>query len=262
MRQVTRKGLLTVAAASGVLAMSGGMANADSSAQGAAENSPGLLSGNTVQAPVDVPVNVCGNSVNVAGVGNPSTGNGCENGGSSDADRSDNAQERPGGSDAQQGDSAHASGGASDSPGVASGNNVQAPVDVPVNACGNSANVIGIGNPASGNGCDDGSSEQDGSGGDPGAKASGGKSEPGAPEHQGLTPEGGGSEALHAGAVRGASEPVRAEAAPEGGAQLARTGGGAGLPLIAPMGAGLMVGGYVIYRRGRGMRAARTTAQH
>lgn len=46
-----------------------------------------------------------------------------------------------------------AQGTASGSPGVMSGNLVQIPVDVPVNACGNTANVVGLLNPASGNTC-------------------------------------------------------------------------------------------------------------
>jgi ChpA-C len=46
--------------------------------------------------------------------------------------------------------SAQATGHATDSPGVASGNLVQVPVHVPVNAVGNSVNVIGLLNPAFG----------------------------------------------------------------------------------------------------------------
>ncbi|MET8447667.1 chaplin, partial [Streptomyces sp. NPDC005209] len=85
MRQGTRKGLMTVAAATGVIAAAGGYAHADSGASGSAAHSPGVLSGNTVQAPVHVPVNVCGNTVNVVGALNPSMGNKCANdsGGSS-----------------------------------------------------------------------------------------------------------------------------------------------------------------------------------
>ncbi|MFE2281551.1 chaplin, partial [Streptomyces sp. NPDC059454] len=79
MRQVTRKGLMTMAAATGVLAAAGGAAHADSGATGHAAGSPGVLSGNTVQAPVDVPVNVCGNTVDVVGLLNPSVGNSCAN---------------------------------------------------------------------------------------------------------------------------------------------------------------------------------------
>ncbi|MYW17308.1 DUF320 domain-containing protein, partial [Streptomyces sp. SID2955] len=40
----------------------------------------GVLSGNGVQLPVDLPVNVTGNSVNVVGLGNPATGNQSVNG--------------------------------------------------------------------------------------------------------------------------------------------------------------------------------------
>ncbi|MFD3521978.1 chaplin [Streptomyces sp. NPDC058653] len=52
---------------------------ADAGAQGAATNSPGVLSGNVVQIPVHVPVNVCGNSVNVLALLNPTFGNACVN---------------------------------------------------------------------------------------------------------------------------------------------------------------------------------------
>nr|WP_206324522.1 MULTISPECIES: chaplin [unclassified Streptomyces] len=46
---------------------------------------------------------------------------------------------------------ADAQGQALNSPGVASGNLVQVPVHVPVNATGNTVNVIGVLNPAFGN---------------------------------------------------------------------------------------------------------------
>ncbi|MER5859395.1 MULTISPECIES: chaplin [Streptomyces] len=48
-------------------------------------------------------------------------------------------------------DGAWAGGAAHGSPGVGSGNVVQVPVHVPVNAVGNSVNVIGLLNPAFGN---------------------------------------------------------------------------------------------------------------
>ncbi|MFJ4281500.1 chaplin family protein [Streptomyces massasporeus] len=151
MRQATRKGLMTVAAATGVIAAAGGSAHADSGAQGAASGSPGVLSGNSVQAPVYAPVNVCGNTVNVVGVLNPSVGNSCANkgGGSSSGGYGEH-----GGHGGHGG--SHAGGHATDSPGVASGNHVQAPVHVPVNLCGNSVDVIGIGNPSTGNDCSNG----------------------------------------------------------------------------------------------------------
>ncbi|MBD0844044.1 MULTISPECIES: chaplin ChpG [unclassified Streptomyces] len=46
---------------------------------------------------------------------------------------------------------AHAA--AAHSPGVLSGNVAQVPVHVPVNVCGNTANLIGLLNPAFGNTC-------------------------------------------------------------------------------------------------------------
>ncbi|QCX75492.1 hypothetical protein C9F11_09015 [Streptomyces sp. YIM 121038] len=48
---------------------------------------------------------------------------------------------------------AGAQGAAVHSPGVVSGNVVQIPVHVPVNACGNTISVIGVLNPAFGNYC-------------------------------------------------------------------------------------------------------------
>ncbi|MBR8640949.1 chaplin [Streptomyces tuirus] len=61
----------------GLLAAGAGMASATSGAHadGKAVGSPGVASGNVVQAPVHVPVNVSGNSVNVVGVLNPAFGN-------------------------------------------------------------------------------------------------------------------------------------------------------------------------------------------
>jgi hypothetical protein len=42
-------------------------------------NSPGAVSGNVVQVPANIPVNICGNSVNVIGLLNPAFGNECKN---------------------------------------------------------------------------------------------------------------------------------------------------------------------------------------
>ncbi|MEU5217314.1 chaplin [Streptomyces sp. NPDC020807] len=48
---------------------------------------------------------------------------------------------------------AGAQGVAAHSPGVGSGNLVQIPVHIPVNACGNTVSVIGLLNPSFGNTC-------------------------------------------------------------------------------------------------------------
>ncbi|MCX4773618.1 chaplin ChpH [Streptomyces sp. NBC_01260] len=74
------KKIVAAAAVTGGLVLAGaGMAVADSGAQGAAFGSPGVLSGNVVQVPVHVPVNVCGNTISVIGLLNPTFGNTCVN---------------------------------------------------------------------------------------------------------------------------------------------------------------------------------------
>ncbi|WP_016905282.1 MULTISPECIES: chaplin [Streptomyces] len=74
-----KKAVVTVAATGGLVLAGAGMAVADSGAGGAALNSPGVASGNVVQAPIHLPVNVCGNSINVIGLLNPTFGNTCVN---------------------------------------------------------------------------------------------------------------------------------------------------------------------------------------
>ncbi|WP_320780172.1 chaplin [Streptomyces sp. CRN 30] len=75
------KKFVAVAAVTGGLVMAGaGMAAATpGGTQGTAIGSPGILSGNVVQVPVHVPVNICGNTVNVVGLLNPAFGNTCVN---------------------------------------------------------------------------------------------------------------------------------------------------------------------------------------
>ncbi|OLZ73571.1 hypothetical protein AV521_05820 [Streptomyces sp. IMTB 2501] len=136
--------MIAVAAATGALAVvlpvSAAFAADGAAADGSAAGSPGLISGNGIQLPVHVPVNVCGNTVNVVGLLNPAVGNACANG---DTGTAKGRSSRSGGASAQ--------GTAQDSPGVLSGNGIQLPVEAPVNVSGNSVNVIGLGNPAEGN---------------------------------------------------------------------------------------------------------------
>ncbi|WP_070026632.1 chaplin [Streptomyces sp. F-1] len=135
--------MIAAVAASGAMALawpaSAAFAADGASADGVAAGSPGLISGNGIQLPVDVPVNVCGNTVDVVGLLNPTAGNTCAN----------NAGGARGGSSTSGGATAH--GTAAHSPGVISGNGVQLPVDLPVNISGNSVNVVGLLNPAMGN---------------------------------------------------------------------------------------------------------------
>ncbi|MBE9499398.1 MULTISPECIES: chaplin ChpH [Streptomyces] len=74
-----KKVIAAAAVTSGLVLAGAGMAVADSGAQGAAVNSPGVVSGNTVQVPVHVPVNACGNTISVIGLLNPAFGNTCVN---------------------------------------------------------------------------------------------------------------------------------------------------------------------------------------
>ncbi|GAA4873226.1 chaplin [Kitasatospora terrestris] len=76
------KKIAAVAAATGGLVLAGAgaaAAHGGASAAGAATNSPGVLSGNLIQVPVHVPVNVCGNTISVIGLLNPAFGNNCQN---------------------------------------------------------------------------------------------------------------------------------------------------------------------------------------
>ncbi|WP_189950283.1 chaplin [Streptomyces roseolus] len=169
MRQMRRSGLATLLVTGGALALSAGAAHADSGAEGAAVGSPGVGSGNTIQLPVHVPVNLCGNTVNVVGLLNPAMGNACANTSAPAGEQRDGGPGRthkdeavtPRGGEQTGGgssDGGAVNGGGSTaeshtegSPGVLSGNGLQLPIDLPVNVVGNSVNVVGIGNPAVGN---------------------------------------------------------------------------------------------------------------
>ncbi|MCT9104632.1 chaplin [Streptomyces mirabilis] len=74
------KGLALTTVAAAAMAGTAGIAAADSGATGSAAQSPGVLSGNVLQVPIHVPVNACGNTVNVIGLLNPAFGNTCANG--------------------------------------------------------------------------------------------------------------------------------------------------------------------------------------
>ncbi|MYV99728.1 DUF320 domain-containing protein [Streptomyces sp. SID3343] len=68
-----------VAAGGGLVLAGASGAMADAGAKGAAVGSPGVLSGNQLQVPIHIPVNLCGNTVDVIGVLNPTFGNTCIN---------------------------------------------------------------------------------------------------------------------------------------------------------------------------------------
>ncbi|MDX6331112.1 MAG: hypothetical protein QOI83_3495 [Streptomycetaceae bacterium] len=68
-------------AAGSLVVLGAGVASATGGANagGSAQHSPGIVSGNVIQVPVHVPVNVCGNTVSVIGLLNPAAGNLCVN---------------------------------------------------------------------------------------------------------------------------------------------------------------------------------------
>jgi hypothetical protein len=74
-----KKVVAAAAVTGGLVAAGAGVAVADAGAQGAAIGSPGVLSGNVIQVPVHIPVNVCGNTINFTGLLNPAIGNTCIN---------------------------------------------------------------------------------------------------------------------------------------------------------------------------------------
>ncbi|MEU1630856.1 chaplin [Streptomyces sp. NPDC020096] len=75
------KALVVTAATGMAVTGAAGVASANSGAGGAAIGSPGVLSGNVLQVPIDIPINLCGNTINAPGLLNPTFGNVCINGG-------------------------------------------------------------------------------------------------------------------------------------------------------------------------------------
>ncbi|MCL3996399.1 chaplin [Streptomyces lavenduligriseus] len=69
-----------VALGAGAVVVSGsGLALADADAHGAAVGSPGVISGNLIQVPIGIPINVCGNTIDIIALLNPAFGNACAN---------------------------------------------------------------------------------------------------------------------------------------------------------------------------------------
>ncbi|GAB7185859.1 chaplin [Kitasatospora sp. Ki12] len=69
----------TAVAAVCVLAGAGTAAAGGATANGVAFGSPGVLSGNQIQIPINIEANVCGNTIGVISILNPAIGNTCIN---------------------------------------------------------------------------------------------------------------------------------------------------------------------------------------
>ncbi|HJD84483.1 chaplin [Kitasatospora aureofaciens] len=80
MRNFKKAAVLSLATTGLVLGAAGG-AFASAGAEGVAAGSPGVLSGNQIQVPIHIPVNLCGNTIDVVGLLNPAFGNHCLNNG-------------------------------------------------------------------------------------------------------------------------------------------------------------------------------------
>ncbi|MFB7465605.1 chaplin family protein [Streptomyces sp. NPDC056224] len=225
-----------MAAAGGVLAMGGGYAHADSGASGQAANSPGLLSGNNVQAPVDAPVNVCGNTIDVIGLLNPAFGNRCSNG-------PDHAGQ-PGTPDHHGNPGTPGHHGNPGTPGQHGNPGTPGQHGNPgtPGQHGNPGTPGHPGHPGGGDDepCDD-HPDNPGTPGLPGGHTPG---KPATPRTE--TSPGSGS-------VTPATHPAQGSVAPgpSGPAVLAATGGGDVLTAGLPLAGGLLLGGVVLYRRAR-----------
>lgn len=79
MKFVSKAAVLSAAAGIAVVGGAGVASAYGAGAAGVAQNSPGVVSGNLIQVPVDLPLNVCGNTLNVVGLLNPAAGNTCVN---------------------------------------------------------------------------------------------------------------------------------------------------------------------------------------
>ncbi|MGV9884035.1 chaplin [Streptomyces sp. NPDC003006] len=274
--------MLSAAAATSILSLSSVSAFASSEANGQTQDASGILSGNTVQAPVEVPVNVCGNSVNAVGAANPVADNSCGNS-SAPAEHHPGPSHRPSGPAATaraehrttgttrtSGASAH--GEAVHSSGALSGNNVMAPVKVPVNVCGNHVGVVSIASGAMGGDCVNGDQRYADTPPDHATKPGPG---PGPrprprtePDPHATPEESKESKESKTSKDSKASEAFRASESPEPpkhepqttrsdrpigaaapGAELAATGVDAALLGVAAGSAGLLLGGAILYRR-------------
>lgn len=71
--------VLGAAGAAGATDHGRGYDHGGASAKAAAVGSPGVASGNVIQVPISVPINLCGNTVDIIALLNPAIGNACVN---------------------------------------------------------------------------------------------------------------------------------------------------------------------------------------
>jgi hypothetical protein len=130
MKTWVRKSLKVGVLSAGIILFAGGAAQADTS------DNDGALTGNQILADIDVPINVCGNAIGVLGDAEAAcsiTGGSGGSGGTDELTTSDNS-------------------------GLGNGNQVDVPVEIPINICGNAIGVLGDAAAACQIGDDDGGS--------------------------------------------------------------------------------------------------------
>ncbi|MEU5050014.1 chaplin [Streptomyces sp. NPDC021096] len=79
MSRIARAAVVTAAVGATLAGVAGG-AVADSGAKGVAAGSPGVISGNVIQVPIHIPINLCGNTIDIVGLLNAASGNVCISG--------------------------------------------------------------------------------------------------------------------------------------------------------------------------------------
>jgi len=137
----------------------GPSAGPGAAASSSTDHSGGILSGNTIQIPIDLGLDFCGNNVSALTVHDTAAGSNCES---------------------RDGSSATSS--TSHSGGIGSGNTLQAPINVPILACGNTVSVLAVQDHTGGSNC--GSPRGDRSG-ERSGKGSGGAAATSSTDHSG-----------------------------------------------------------------------------
>jgi LPXTG-motif cell wall-anchored protein len=79
MQYSTKRHVMLAVTTSGMLMTGLGLTVAHASTSGTTDDSTGIASGNLIQIPVNVPINLCGNQIDVIGLANSLTDTGCGN---------------------------------------------------------------------------------------------------------------------------------------------------------------------------------------
>jgi hypothetical protein len=159
----------------------------ESGSQTSSDNN-GIANGTQVYAPISLPVNLAGNSVGVLGEGNAAAAASNESG---------------------HGDTVKQT--TSDNNGILNGTQIAAPIDLPVNVCGNALGILGEANAAAS--CSNGGQDGPDNGGDNGGEEPYEPSEPG----EDVDPDGGNQGGDYGDAPREAGAKSATEASPVSG---------------------------------------------